>query len=69
MSLFFLVEHIGPWHLTDSGRDIGFNDLWYQNLDLDENGTSVVFQESGLYLIYAQVQDDTFLLSSGGDLL
>jgi len=60
-ALFSLVEHIGPWYIADSGRDIGFNDLWYQNLDLDENGTSVMFQESGLYLIYAQVQDDTFV--------
>jgi hypothetical protein len=52
----FSVEIIGPWHLSNSGEYLGFNDLWYQNLSLDkENGTSVIFQESGLYLIYAQV--------------
>ncbi|XP_021947021.1 uncharacterized protein LOC110844976 isoform X4 [Folsomia candida] len=46
---------IGPWHMAETGSNLGFNDLWYRNLALDYNGTSVVFQENGLYLIYAQV--------------
>lgn len=58
--LFYIcsVEHIGPWHYTENARtELGFNDLWYHNLSLDENATSVIFQESGLYLIYAQVKE------------
>lgn len=50
-----LVEVIGPWYLPNMGNDIGFNDMWYNGLTLDANGTSVVFQENGLFLISAQV--------------
>ncbi|ODN01901.1 hypothetical protein Ocin01_04796 [Orchesella cincta] len=49
------LELIGPWYLPESGDDIGFNDLWYNNLALDSNGTTIIFEESGLYMIYSQV--------------
>jgi hypothetical protein len=52
----FLVELIGPWYAAQDGDEYGFNDLWYKDISLDSNGTSIIFQESGLHLIYAQVR-------------
>jgi len=52
--LSFPVELIGPWYIGE-GSDFGFNDLWYRDISLDANKTSIIFQKSGLHLIYAQV--------------
>jgi len=48
------LELIGPWYIGE-GSDFGFNDLWYRDISLDVNRTSIIFKESGLHLIYAQV--------------
>lgn len=62
-----LVEVIGPWLFMDNGTSLGFTEqnMWYKNIELGDSSNSVVFQESGLFLISAQVRENVISLQRG----